>query len=1765
MVNVKYSRPIKALSVASLVGFTYWMYISKKNAFDDAMRIISGYHAEIMTSIERDTTSLTSGLTYDDMVKSILNVLDGFSDEISQVPALLNTFTEDLLGKIRSEMEGLVEIEMEKFRLVGENVTTNVVPRYIDQLMEDLDVKFQEAVGRIGSDDEIKEINDYYNEMTSTMRERFSTEISDTISKNTESRISRTRDFSTVSIYGVLETYRRLIDVSKKISSDFMPNNQARNFIISDIETRVSAVFTRVIKYDMFEAYASGEDSEVTDEFVDSLISDNFNTATEIRNGVRDEIEFRVSLGHVSNLLKNRASQIYLSTYENVSSDKLMTDDQKRDLYDFSKKMYDDLLSFLNTNQDNNIYTVEELTSYSSEYLSVILPEVQNYTNAIFTEFKSVLTRARLEGTQTCILQFFEMRRAMDYEFFFSLAEEEGFDMDKTAERFNALYEDGLSTGRERMVTLARMPHVVFLYDDSFDFLSSLSEILFFTDNRVRSTIDELTTDFHDKLADSIAVYMDKGIEDSYDEEAEESKDVVLSVYKEFTDNMEVIKVSNLVDEVKNLLTGEIALKVDTISNLLPELVDDFKTETTEPFTEEWMIETQQKFITDDDTDYDGMKRYVVQEMNVVGEAVATKYRQILAEFIDVQIVSIGDILEGITGVVLENIQASPLGIEEKQSLEASLESTIVEVRGTISSVNTSIQVNVNGLLQGSIRSLDVLMDIMTQNFFNTTLQVIVDDFQKWAQTTFTEMYFERMENLAATQKALANSAKEKYEKHVNDLVDVEIEYRQKITERTMDILNTFSQTILNDYNIVSYNARRGILLNTMKNEVATKGLTLRRERSDKIWQLEKSYEQESLTFKNTYARIAREKIQEFNDMYSSEITRAYERSADVLGTVGPTLKILEGTLRQQYTVSYEDAVSNVIATKNNDLPPIDMVSVCYSPGLLGIADKYEGDLPSIMLPYMIVQEFNSGGSSFFDGESIEDETSQELSTLGESNDGELSPHERIILSLSNFESWEKKVIDDTIAELEITMDQRLKENTCTTKPTCADGSTDCGDTEKACREGYVMKHNSHGILCCSFAPAQLGFSVKDTVGLLATEIAWSLAASPDGIGFAAKMVRSLGAKVGTKAASMAKSLGVFSKLSKSSGMISKATAKVGKKLASKTGYKAGMKMGTKLGTKFAAKIGLKVGKKIGAKVATKVVATLLKSSLKIAATGPIGAAMFVFDVLSLLADLWDPSGYNNAQAAGEIEDIMKNIKEQYEEMLKEEGITSPLLSDVLYNIDPEYQGEFTQNLVIDWFTDSLSKFSSANEARWNLMPTSETILEYDKELERLSDVMDTDINFIQKLLCSNTENTFMVKSSTINGTDPSVVGTSSDLDYDSVDKIHLQQCSLNSTGIVASNSFAVQKTEFINEIVVDPLYRWVKIQTGFKVYSDLTSSELSKAEEEITRRTRLQTEGTISQAELDTPTIVKIGWSLEKIDPEREFWKQYTYQKEEGLDSIPTRSKLINAWNKDKRTREKLYTQSIEAIMAELLVDMVPCDELTGICDTKGATVEQVRNQDSSSPDWYPSYSSLYQTAKNAVDDNINDILEEERLVAITGEALTKSIAKRADEKVAEETGVTVEEATLQRVTAVIEAESVQWSPDFSVYKDGYGQSSPLFSIKETCDEMEYGVEFDQVKGLCEFTREYCKRYGLTYFYNEDVGVHDCKLAGSQKFFETIFGTTVTRGVKRLYGTPMPVDLGMSGSQYYEDVGVNKPISSFETAVELDKLGLGAKFSIWD
>lgn len=71
----------------------------------------------------------------------------------------------------------------------------------------------------------------------------------------------------------------------------------------------------------------------------------------------------------------------------------------------------------------------------------------------------------------------------------------------------------------------------------------------------------------------------------------------------------------------------------------------------------------------------------------------------------------------------------------------------------------------------------------------------------------------------------------------------------------------------------------------------------------------------------------------------------------------------------------------------------------------------------------------------------------------------------------------------------------------------------------------------------------------------------------------------------------------------------------------------------------------------------------------------------------------------------------------------------------------------------------------------------------------------------------------------------------------------------------------------------------------------------------------------------------------------------------------------------------------------------------------------------------------------------------------------------------------------------------------------------------KTPINPRDYNVSLDSETGICNYTKDYCSRYGLdhkSFPINNGETFYDCKLSPGQEAVEFILGTTITRGARR-------------------------------------------------
>lgn len=187
--------------------------------------------------------------------------------------------------------------------------------------------------------------------------------------------------------------------------------------------------------------------------------------------------------------------------------------------------------------------------------------------------------------------------------------------------------------------------------------------------------------------------------------------------------------------------------------------------------------------------------------------------------------------------------------------------------------------------------------------------------------------------------------------------------------------------------------------------------------------------------------------------------------------------------------------------------------------------------------------------------------------------------------------------------------------------------------------------------------------------------------------------------------------------------------------------------------------------------------------------------------------------------------------------------------------------------------------------------------------------------------------------------------------------------------------------------------------------------------------------------------------------------------------------------------------------------------------------------------PAWAGTYTERRQTAEDAVEEQFSEIYAAHQAEVVSAhdaavEAEAKRLRDKADELNRDKKKPSDPDITPEQVE---EEEREQGrntepeDPEFAVFLNGYGQTSPLFRIFQKCSDAGHGVTYNAGKGLCNFTESYCKRFGMDFFYNDQLAVYDCELARGQAAAEFLFGFTVTRSFKRAGEAVFGVSRGRS------------------------------------
>ncbi|AAR26943.1 FirrV-1-D1 precursor [Feldmannia irregularis virus a] len=1446
---------------------------------------------------------------------------------------------------------------------------------------------------------------------------------------------------------------------------------------------------------------------------------------------------FEAKLPAMDSILAGQTSAVYVSRTVAVQNDLYLNKQQKRNLLAFAKARLDQVTMEEEEEEEEKttVYTLADVQQYYEPYMARIAREKEVILYVADVEYDMIRYRATAQGRMACIIQFYSLRTSVNDAFLYEFCKARDYDLSVTRADFTSMTHDLVSDPElpTKLLELTPTSYLTFMYEETKAFLQERARLFLADDDILREYMLKHLEELHTQNKDLVSRSIMTGVQEELEEDSTATKAIMHTVLERFLATMEhymaVASINARRDEIIGVITSR-AFEIQ--SEIEQELYDAYVAEALQPFTFEAMEKMTHEFVQEGDTiDYVGLKTKVVADTNAHAIQVLQETRTSYTEAIDTVFRSLDTLVETMAETTerLDVAEYVAVQIEQLKAFSNTVESTSL--------------VTLESLLGQAFDSLEPTQDQRLRNFFNTKIQTIKDQLQEQVVAEVQDAFSLQQEHILQQRKELSLTARRVFRELVDEYFAIEQQYRGSMYTTVGPVLEAMVEDILADYDIVSFGKRETILRAEMKNAVneAVRGTMV--ERIIALNQFHRKYETARSEFRDGFYLMGTTVKAEFRSVLRGIAARTRERSAQIIGYVADLLQVVETTMFEAMSNTHEDMVDIALSTEDNNLPEsLSLESMTVAPGQL--IHETLGDKDAVVLPY---EAFGSG--------EVETDQPSGLTT------------EAINTLLLDWDTWFSNKTNDIIQEIIDSMTEDLTQNTCR-------------DNKPPCRDGWIQDKNLWGVDCCVFNPEAQGRPPAEIAFLLGKEIALAMFLDLENIAGAAGKVIQVAEMAATKAKKVGQKTLVkcFQKYGgKSPTRMTKAIG-LARKFGAQKAAKMGKRVGASIVGKAAKKVAVK-GAATGAKMLTKLslgpagIALMIFDtvSLVLDLWDPAGynesqtAGMLRVerDQLEMQwSSLLTDSGLHHPLLA---DPMYMYSPEQQNNLMLELGMEwlSDKTSEYLTANEARH-GAMPETEVAQEIEDKETELIEAYNADTNIL--------FGLLVQRLDDVVLRDVSVRESYANPYTDGgpdsdrKHLLRHKEKTGIQELVldeVGCRKFNAFHAKKALFLDSFKFNrffryikrehnymltkATGVAAVLTVGSRCFPTPDRKVYEPSdSMWKSGEYVFIPGETCMGPELPLIYPTIERSQEIgqwlldNKEHEYNSLGAEIMNNTQEGWVFVEVNAEEEFWVQYSSDK--SVLQLLDRRRYQEVHERITGENRLQYTQLVDTVCAADIEFNTPeTEDPVRFADVKivalasvpenweGDTFKYPLGGDSSAtitqevytiqtlpsvPEWVPTYTELVelyeplleeafatQHAQNLIDirqamDDA-DTVEQDRLQA------------KADEE-----GLTVDEVRDQE--AKQGRTTMPTPPDFAVFRHGFAQISPLYSIKNECEALGRGVEFDQDKGLCNFTPEYCNRYGTDHFFNKDLGVYDCELPRGLFVAEYVFGTTISRSVYR-------------------------------------------------
>eukprot|EP00903_Cladosiphon_okamuranus_P017763 g16351.t1 len=856
------------------------------------------------------------------------------------------------------------------------------------------------------------------------------------VTENTDKRLSKL-DY----IFGqVLEwkstTYERFLSHILRTRAELDPGSQLDVWVALETQQIVADGHLRqMLQTELFEQYIGNSQALI------EAVEANYARGTHVYTELDDFFSRRASA--VSSILVGQYNRVYSLRVEQIDADAILSDNQKRNLKVYAREFRDASRS----SKQVVSTSIGEIRSLYLTYADRLLSEVKVLIIASFLEYEAISLRATAEGRQTCVIQFFEMRRALDEAFLFEYCKERSFDLVLTRTDFEADFERSLDRAGTDMVSLARAGYIMYLYDGARSFLLERANFFFRDDSILLATVKPMLAALHDDYASIIPLRLQGGVDEEIPTETELARVSIWATFNRFVVDMEFSFVVELIHGARASIVGDMAAKVEEIQSIFTNLSIDLVREALSPFDFAWFRAEADKFTTENQIRYIDMKQHVIDETNshatTIVETARSSYTTQIGSIFDKAASFAQDVVEDLNSVI------GATALQSEQSV-ASLSSNLEGMQSSMASLFHTMHGSLLAALEESLRSaldeLEEVQGVRMQNFFNTKIQQIKDDVTVAVTDRANEVYETHLAGVETKMLALSAKARQLYRVHTDKLIELERHHRTDVEEVVAPLLQRQADVILADYNIVSFNNRQFVLVQQMRNVAIAGATDVAAQRRLSLLRFHREWSDARASFRQHYLAVARQARTDFRSDVTRVVTFAKTLASDVMGHVSEVIDALQRDMFEVMETTFTADVNGIIASSDNDLPEeIKIESLVFDEGILQLTET-----PVLLSRAFALENEEPGEHTTYDENGIALPQVDEPSGLTTID---------IVLALMPWDDWLKAKASEIVEEVVISMQDELRQNTCR-------------QNKPPCREGWVQYTNTWDVECCRFDPA---------------------------------------------------------------------------------------------------------------------------------------------------------------------------------------------------------------------------------------------------------------------------------------------------------------------------------------------------------------------------------------------------------------------------------------------------------------------------------------------------------------------------------------------------------------------------------------------------------------------------------------------------------------------------------------------------------------------